>query len=99
MRKLIFIIILFPSFSFGDGPIFKQKDTYTQQEFENAYQDIRAAIHNPVFYDAIQVSSAATGGGTATLGTNCPASVTTPTKWLLFKSSDGTQGYIPWFKK
>lgn len=42
MKKLLFLsFAIFPVFSFAEGPLFSHKDTVVQQEFENAYKDIR----------------------------------------------------------
>jgi hypothetical protein len=44
MRKLILFASLFvPACLFGGGPAYHQKDSSSQLEFENAYQDIREA--------------------------------------------------------
>ena len=40
-----FILFLFlGSIAFAEGPVFQHKDPITQQEFENAYQDIRTVL-------------------------------------------------------
>lgn len=41
MKKLL-LILLFPSFAFCEGPLFRQQEPSLQQEFENVYQDLRA---------------------------------------------------------
>lgn len=41
----------------------------------------------------------ATGSVTATLGSNGPSMTTTPYTWIKAVSSDGSEGYIPFFKK
>lgn len=46
-----------------------------------------------------QITNAATGAVTCTLGTNAPAGVgTTPYTWMKFKSSDGSVVYVPAYK-
>lgn len=41
MKKLLLLISIVPSFALAEGPLFRHKDTVTQQEFENNYQDHR----------------------------------------------------------
>jgi len=47
--KKLFLILLFVPCLHAEGPLFQQKDTFTQQEFDNVYQDLRkkVSINNP----------------------------------------------------
>lgn len=40
--KILMLIFLFAAIGYCEGPLFRQKDPVTQQEFENAYQDLRS---------------------------------------------------------
>ena len=52
---------------------------------------------NPVLQTAAAAES--TGGGTASLDTNCPAVTPgTPYKWLALKTSDGSTVFLPVWK-
>lgn len=45
MVNLFFLIVLgFAIHSKAEGPLYKQKDTYTQQEFDNVYRDLRGKL-------------------------------------------------------
>src|SRR6185436_5241295 len=47
MKKLLFILLLaYPCFA--EGPEFRHKDTFVQQEFDNVYQDLRTKISSPL---------------------------------------------------
>lgn len=47
MKIFFFLFLLFFSYSLhADGPSFRHKETRIQQEFENAYQDIRSNKFN-----------------------------------------------------
>ncbi len=41
MKQLLALFLLVCGAASAEGPVFVQKDTFTQQEFENAYKDIR----------------------------------------------------------
>lgn len=47
MKKLILILLVLPGFARAEGPLFRQKEATTQQEFENVYQDIRSKGLSP----------------------------------------------------
>ncbi len=71
MKKLIFLIILYPlSFCFAEGPLFSHKEPEKQQEFENVYQNIRHFQGLNLEWIEISTSGAvsmsAYGAGTAT---------------------------------
>lgn len=60
----------------------------------NASADIYTQFHKLVMFD---ICSTATG--TASLGTNCPASaVSAPYTWITVKTSDGSEAYVPAWK-
>lgn len=42
MKKVLFLIFLFSCPAYSGGPLFDQKDTYIQQEFENVYRDLKS---------------------------------------------------------
>lgn len=65
--------------------------------------DTRDALDNTVFkvtYDGtITLANNSTGGGSASLGGNCPASTLTgPYTWQKVTTSDGSTGYVPIWK-
>lgn len=41
MNKFMLLLVLLPSVCLCEGPLFNNKDTFTQQEFDNVYQDLR----------------------------------------------------------
>lgn len=44
MKKLLFLLFLVSPVVHAEGPLFRNKDTYIQQEFENSYQDLRGKV-------------------------------------------------------
>lgn len=60
MKKSLPIFLLFIGFVQAEGPVFRHKDTYINQEFENAYQDLRSLV-NKVFNGTITNDSPPAG--------------------------------------
>lgn len=50
MKKSLFLLVLLSATAKAEGPLFRQKDTYLQQEIENIYQDNRVDRANAVPY-------------------------------------------------
>lgn len=42
IKRIVALILLGAGFARADGPLFRSSNTYTQQEFDNVYQDLRA---------------------------------------------------------
>lgn len=48
MKKLLLLLLLVSPCCFADGPNFQHKDTYTYQEFENVYGDLKTKLNSSV---------------------------------------------------
>lgn len=44
MINVLFIVLIFASFCFGEGPIYKHKQREVNLEFQNVYQDYRSIL-------------------------------------------------------
>lgn len=54
--KLFLLLLLLCGTAVAEGPNFRQKDTFTQQEFDNVYSDLRK-VNNKKTFDSITVST------------------------------------------
>lgn len=61
MTKLTVILLLTcATVACADGPVFKNKDRFTQQEFDNVYQSIRTIPFSPLTVSTATITSSAT---------------------------------------
>lgn len=58
MTRALLIVLFCAAFVRAEGPLFRNKDTHIQQEFENSYKDIRNVLKGNVRISTLTVSSA-----------------------------------------
>ncbi len=97
MKKLLFLLVALSSVVLADGPLFRHKDTFAQQEFDNVYQDIRSRTLQlkilQVLTSALSSDASTTSGSFTDTGLS--ASITpssTASKVLIFASGSGNSG-------
>lgn len=88
-KTVIFILFSFVCVLKAEGPNFKQKDTFVQQEFDNVYQDLRGKA--PGFKDYAYLSSTQTFSGLQTFLANGT------TAWKMTSAGEITQPLQPSF--
>lgn len=94
------LLILLPTVAMAGGP----KYTYPKMrglddEMHNIYHDLSNPVINYATISSATWTLGQNGAGSASLGANCPASVTSaPYMWIVMISSDGTKVYVPAWK-
>lgn len=72
MKVLLIFVLFFASPLIAEGPQFQHKDPYIQQEFENAYQDIRSILGFTLpSLTLTQINATVVSPGTLRYCTNC----------------------------